>query len=315
MSDVSKLFEFFVNTDIEWVVHYPVFMNTFCFAHHLAQTAAQNLPNPTEEYFRTRFIRHDWSNLLPSFTYTSDVEMFVGLDEAIIEARSQGHMIQDFAVFPFTDYNQSEIFVRRYPTQSQNSEKTYLITDVEVTARSMLKRWKEEGRLPLEMTAELPNLKPQDIIIRSSSSRCIRDLVGTHQKIYLMSAPMSWYFSQNKTKYTSIPITSEPVSTNIVIRANSGIAEKQVNHFIKDLKTYYSSIYNGGSNVDLINEDLCKAYARMAKTIGQQHPFPDLAAPPAYRPKDVDEPPSIRYQKILDKHHNEPGTSAQATKT
>ncbi len=310
-TDINRILNVYTE-DLNWTFHYPVFMNTFCFAFHLSEALKiKKRDKLCRDEFSKRFVRHDWTTPLPEFGYDTDIDIFIGIKGVVEEAEKQGHSIDKYQVEPFTRYNPCEVFIQKNVAGSSekiDENNTLLfITDVETTAMELKEQW-EHTEIPNEISDAFPGVTTEHIEIRNSTKRCFSDLVSTRQKIYVFSAPMSWYFRENKDKYEQVTVSIEPIETSMIFRVNSGVDKRQVIELASATREYYRYIFDT-KNRKKLTDNLCGSYSRIAKTIGQQHPFPELAVPKQYIEQEFrtnmtkNSSLPLRYWDILDRHH------------
>jgi hypothetical protein len=291
----------FVRYRDDWIFHYPVYLNTFCFTYDLAALlsdgAASGEPDPLGGNFR----RHEkWGDGLPKFTYGRDIEIFVAVRPMIEQAQREGHEIRREHCVCFTRYDIRTVFVRRRSAPIP-PPKWLLVTDVPETAKELLKTW--EARRPRWLTRlGIVRLSTRDI--RSSSDRELHDLFSEDGKIYVFSAPMAHFLEEQPAKYEQQNAGVHPIPTFFVFRCNSGVEPEKVKQLKTAVAKYYRLILGGSRPATFLHPRVGWEYGRIASTVGQPHPFWEVHKP-------ADKLLSLRgnmklvtrYAKILVKHH------------
>lgn len=290
----------------DWIFHYPVYPNTFCFAYDLAallsgSRAAQADPHTLGDNFR----RHDGLSELPEFTYRHDIEIFVAVEEMIEEAKNKGHDINGSHSVCFTRYDMKWVFLRKSASAQSAAHKWLLITDLPRIARELVKAWKE----PPAWIRRAAQCQKIEIDIRSSWERELHDLFANDPKIYLFGAPMAAFLKLQSNKkdpqarYIAGRAGLKPIPTFFVFRCNSGVDPMKVRGLRAAVAAYYRLIFRARRLHSFLHPRVAREYARLASTVGLQHPFNFIPTKAGATSMRTDAGLKL-YAKILQRHHH-----------
>jgi hypothetical protein len=280
-----------------WTLHVPMYLNTFCFAYHLASYLSQRGMTPKELDFQ--FVNDEWWRGHPTFMYRTDIEIFVAVEEMVQKLASQGHKILER--IPFTKYSQAHVFFRLGP---RGAGEPIIVTDVPQTVAIMKKQW---GASPPSWVQQWSIKDIAGLDVRQAWSRTISDLFDRRPKIYAVSAPMTQILLARSTgsqkKYEATGAQTQPIQTFYVLRCNPGVPPQHVKALADGISDYYRLVLNPKFNNSLIDDKLADAYARLAMTGGQPNPFPEVYPGSDQAPGVANGELGRRYAAILDRHH------------
>ena len=264
-SQIASVLEPFLERK-DWTLHYPLYVNTFCLAYHLAALVAVRFGS---EAVRDHFIRHDWAHGMPAFTYRSNIEIFVGVHETLKKLEELGHDSKSFQSVAFTGYSLKRIFVRK---DRPHEGPMLLITDVRENAQRLLRSWRE---VPPNL-GDIGTIDPDPQMIRDSRDRGLHDFFDDCRKMYLFSAPMEWLLElQTGDKYLVCPIPTEVIDTAYLFRCNLPISASRVKELQRAVRDYYGLIYSDQME-QFVSPDMANHYGRIANSSGQPNPFPEV---------------------------------------
>jgi hypothetical protein len=297
----------FIDHRNDWTFHYPVYLNTFCFTYDLASLLSAGAGEPGTDALGGNFRRHDWWRGLPEFTYRRDIEIFVAVAGMIGDAKNEGHDIQSQHVVRFTRYDVKRVFVRKRSPSA--AKKWLLVTDVPQAAQQLVEAWTLKRPPWLRQFGSI-QLTLNDI--RLSFRRELHDLFADDGKIYLFSAPMAYVLRQQsarndpRDKYIEERAGMKPIDTFFVFRCNSGVNPEIVRQLRTAITHYYHLIFNARQPWHYLHPKLALEYGRIATTVGQPQPFPEIhQLRPMVTRKHSSRPDLIkRYAQILLDHHH-----------
>jgi hypothetical protein len=305
---VRAVLEPFVRYRGDWIFHYPVYLNTFCFTYDLAALLSDGPVSVGANPLGGNFRRHDWSRGeggLPEFTYRRDIEIFVAVDRMLKHAENMGHDIdrRRHRVL-FTRYDVKRVFVRKRTGTSAGVRKCLLITDLPQNAEELLDEWKIKP--PRGQLKKFRHLRLVDM--RLSSKRELHDLFADDNKLYLFGAPMAYVLKQLAgnvpgAKYIELKAGMKPVDTFFVFRCNSGVDPQRLQKLRDAVDEYYRLIFGAKQPEVFLHPKVAWEYGRIASTMGQPHPFHEVQEPATAPTKKVMAGMNERYAKILLDHH------------
>ncbi len=311
----------------KWVFHYPVYINTFCLAYHLAELLDGRVEN-----MRHYLVPHDWSQGIPHFLHTADVEFFIATEPMIEEVREQTNCVEGRE---FTKYRVGSIFVNRARLKRtldhelsdiqdieslealvrlllsiRNIKDLIVITDVPQSARLFAE---ELEKLFAKFSTSGSSVKNITIRIRGYWQRDMTDLFERIiPKIYLFSAPIAAIFEDRRARYIPIDIDkSVPnIPTFVAARYAADIEDIEVQKMLDCIETYYKNLFDAAADAVRCNsvpkwaKNLSCYYGRHAESSRQMNPFSQFGAllsddghPTNVKARDLE------YLKILDRHH------------
>ena len=287
----------FLSDRIGWTLHFPMYVNTFCLAHHLAIGLAAS--NKSAADIDQHFVLDDWWRGSPTFMYRTDIEIFVGVDEAIERLRCRGHKILEKV--KFTNYDQHSVFTR---TLNNAGDHPIVVTDIITTAKKLREDWKKKS------PAWLPRYgasDPATLEICNSWSRTIGSLIEKRKKIYIFGAPMTQILlaqSGSKGSYIARKASAPAIPTYYVFRCNAGVPDADIRELKTAIERYYAIIFGSDDAVRESGIALPRDYARLAMSSGQPNPFPEIyrATGPNAAPPD-EGLLTERYAEMLKRHH------------
>ncbi|MDB5470161.1 MAG: hypothetical protein JWR84_1721 [Caulobacter sp.] len=307
-SPIRRILAPFLRHAKSWTLHYPVYLNTFCLAHHLAACFAEKGVGADD--IRQHFVRNDWWHGRPRFNYKTDIEIFVGVEETIDDLKKSGHQIGGIQMIEFTSYNVAHVFQRLdgngNPRPNSNGLPPIIVTDVYTTAK-LFRESICDGSL--SAPGILTSADAESAVIRNSWDREIGDFFAENPKIYLFGAPMTHILLENSKNFCSAPkyekqdIAMKSIKTYYVMRCNSPIRDGMVISLGKAIKEYYDYLY---SHTDAVDPSLPDRYARIALTSGEANPFPEIYQfERSAGPRPLTQTASLvdRYRDILARHH------------
>jgi hypothetical protein len=281
-----------------WTLHVPMYLNTFCFAYHLANSLAKK---GSPDRLNLNFVTDEWWREHPTFMYRTDVEIFVAVRSTIKKLAAKGH--NDLREVEFTKYAQAYLFSRN-GRQTSSTVSPFIVTDIPQTVELLKTEWSRTSpqwlqRLNISDVTRMP--------VRSAWDRHIGDLFDSSPKIYAFSAPMTHLFfaqsSGSSPKYALIDETTAPIPTYYVIRCNTGVPLQHVRAIEQAILAYYSVVFDPLQAAQVIDARLAEKYAQMAITSGQPNPFPEVYPGDAAAGLAKGAGLADRYVEILNRHH------------
>ena len=302
---VRAVLEPFIRYRDDWIFHYPVYLNAFCFAYDLAALLADGARPTVPDALGGNLLRHDWWRGLPEFTYRRDIEVFVATRGMISQAKTEGHDIGPQHSVRFTRYDVKRVFVRKRPALP--ARKWLLVTDVPQTSEELLEDWKTKRPRWLSKLGTFQLCKDD---IRLSFQRELHDLFAEDGKIYVFSAPMAYVLKQQSApndpaaKYVEIGAGAKPIDTFYVFRCNSGVDPAKLKELRAAVAGYYRLIFGTKQPERFLHPNVASEYARIASTVGQPQPFQELHLSTATMPRKPKNKALIaQYGQILLDHH------------
>ncbi len=303
---VRAALEPFVRYRNDWLFHYPVYLNTFCFTYDLAVLLSGVVTTKVPDALGGNFQRHDWWLGLPKFTYRRDIEIFTAVKRTIDGARTQGHDIRREHIVRFTRYDIKSVFVRKRPGTPTQKRNCLLVTDLPQNAEELVDTWAVKA--PPWFVQQFGGFRLTRDHICLSFQRELHDLFAGDDKIYIFSAPLAYQLKKQssrtnpKAKYIEQKAGIRPVDTFFVFRCNSGVDPQRIRDLRAAVASYYDLLFSSPQIESLLHPKVAWEYGRIASTVGQPHPFPevhevDLRKGP--RPMDL----RGRYAEILANHH------------
>jgi hypothetical protein len=280
------------------LLHYPVYINAFCFTYDLAALLADPRSSDSPDPLGGNFRRHDWWHGLPSFSYQRDIEIFVAVKPMIEHAQAAGHAIDlRKHCVRFTRYDVGRLFLRKRHT-SIPPKRWFIVTDVPQTAEELLKDWRSTP------PHWLRGLDLSTHNIRQSFDRELHDLFSDAGKIYVFSAPMAYSLKKQQAKYRQVQSGAKPIETYFALRCNSGVPLSTIREIRDCIRKYFALVLNAPNPRHFLHPDVAWEYGRIATTIGQPHPFFEVTAPhDGQRDPATDRKMLARYAEILKDHH------------
>jgi len=299
---VSAALSPFIRDRHDWILHYPVYLNGFCFAYDLAALLSgctkQTSPDPLGGNFR----RHDWWRGLPEFTYRRDIELFVATKTMISQAIAEGHDIGPQHCVLFTRYDVKWVFVRN---RKMPAKRWLVVTDVPQTSEELLDAWKSNRPGWL---SKLGNVQLSKDDIRKSFQRELHDLFADDGKIYIFSAPMAYMFKQQSAhadaRYKAIRAGAQPIDTYYVFRCNSGVDPARLKELRTAIADYYGLIFGTKQPELYLHPNVASEYGRIASTVGQPQPFSGIHLSPGALSGQKSKAMVAEYGRILRDHHH-----------
>ena len=304
---VRRLLQPFVDYRDDWILHYPVYLNTFCLTYDLAALLSGSpAPRSADALFR----RHDWWTGLPQFTYRRDIEIFVAVDSMIQKARADGHDIQSRQIVRFTRYDVKKVFVRKRAKGAPRPRKWLLVTDVPQSSQELVSAW--QRRRPAWLK-QFGNFRLTSNDIRLSIDRELHDLFANDGKVYLFSAPMAYVLKQqsqpaSRAKYIEQNAGMKPIDTYFVFRCNTDVDPAKIRLLRDATAAYYRLLLGATRPQHYLHPQVAREYGRIASTVGQPQPFPEIHDP-RHAAAAVRSPANNailvkRYADILLDHHS-----------
>jgi hypothetical protein len=287
-----------------------MYVNTYCLAHHLA-AGLSDLGKSCEEIDRHFVLEDSWRGL-PQFTYRTDIEIFVGVDQTITNLRDRGH--KKLHEVQFTKYCQRKAFIR---TCADNEESTrfdikppLLVTDIVPSAEIVREKWVSSPPLWL---SNYDACAQNNLEIIQSTDRSIGSLLQTRKKVYIFGAPMTQIMLAQSgigCKYEEKDADAPAIPTYYVLRCNAEVPKEDVSALKSSMAQYYNEIYSSATEIKSSGFALPRNYARLALSSGQPNPFPEIY--PAEKvnlcaASDIGQTLTDRYQDMLMRHHQNCG--------
>lgn len=286
----------FLDGRIGWTLHFPMYLNTYCLAHHLAERIRDRAR------IDAQLILDDWWRGSPRFRYRTDIEIFVGVDDSIAKLEARGH--KDLRTVEFTQYCQGAVFTRR--RTDQHADNPILVTDIEPTAQKLRAEWQEN---PPAWLSEYGVTRPDELEICSAWSRSIGSLHESRRKIYVFGAPMTQILTVQSggdtQPYQTRDAGSDAIPTFYIFRCNAPLPENDVSLLCEAIRQYYAAIFSSDAAVKQSGIKLPQNYARLALSSGQANPFPEIYPASASAPLEMDslaDELTDRYFQILRRH-------------
>jgi len=289
-----------LNRSIPWTLHFPMYVNTYCLAHHLA-SGLKRLGLGAEAIDR-HFVSDDWWRGCPTFMYRTDIEIFVAVDLVLKRLGALGHSVPEKVAF--TRYRQEWVFTR--DNRASAAGKPILVTDTEPTVDILKSSW---GKSPPSWLASYGVGDVKDLEVCTAWSRSIGTFFEERKKIYVFGAPMTQImYSQSiaSPEYTCQKASISPIKTYFAFRCNAGVRDADLRTLSSALANYFQELFSKPDPVLASGYSLPRNYARFAMSSGQPNPFPEVypasgAAQPRKTSRGRDLPQ--RYYDILKRHH------------
>jgi hypothetical protein len=307
-----------------WVFHYPVFLNTYCLAHHLGKLIVAGGNHSCDDVADALHQQRHWGSAAASaehaiqlsFTEKHEIELFIATRD-MLESLTESNEIW---YVPFTRYKLHSLLLHREKalTAANNPkcvpdkwrlkdlteflekgaiEQVYVVTDIRPTAN-----------LVVEQISAKVHTKFVRFDIKDYSSRQEADFYDETPKLYVFSAPLLELMLQRKQKYFQIDVKDlGPAETFVGAKVRIGTPPKDIETVLGSVSRYYAELYalapraNHQSVPDWW-EGAAEQYSRAARSSMQPDPFGYFS-----RGKATMLAKDGRYFDILHRHHQTPG--------